>query len=94
MTISIWKDLQQMSAPGTFVLTDRTIISFRYGDTDDWFCHEVQLSRKQWLELSIHATLMCITCTYTLKSGLRLTLLNLFSYWYPFQTGQLKHHFL
>ncbi|MFS7911653.1 hypothetical protein Hanom_Chr02g00120631 [Helianthus anomalus] len=30
------------------------------------------------LLLSIRATVMCITCTYTLKSGLRLTLLNLF----------------
>ncbi|KAJ0614766.1 hypothetical protein HanIR_Chr02g0066101 [Helianthus annuus] len=34
-----------------------------------------------WIDFrSIRATVMCITCTYTLKSGLRLTLLNLFSY--------------
>ncbi|KAJ0466838.1 putative thioredoxin-like ferredoxin [Helianthus annuus] len=30
---------------------------------------------------SICATVMCISCTFTMKSGVRLTQLNLFSYW-------------
>ncbi|KAF5817898.1 hypothetical protein HanXRQr2_Chr02g0058371 [Helianthus annuus] len=51
------------------------------------------LASSGWNCKLIRATVMCITCTYTLKSGLRLTLLNLFFLLVPLSNRSTKTPF-